>query len=194
MLMYFIPTVLIPAQKWARRPGNGRGSVACTEKGRRGKITYCEPSVRVSHVRLKCILEGETQRGVKMCPMLHGDSGDISSCVWEFSVRPNNQPRRRTSSEEANGVESQPNHDAASYSTNAGSPNLVRNINSNQHGDGVPIVPNGWPVMGPAVGNQSDRGGENKLAVMSAKPLSLGGSGTVSVICLATERRITSVI
>ena len=190
MLINSIPTVLIPAQEWARRPGNRRGSVACTEQGRGSEITSSQPSVRVSHVWLKCFLEGETQRGVKMAQCHTVIQVAFRVCVWGVSVRPSNQPSRRTSNEEANGVESRPNHDVASYSINVGSPKQMktsawrRSSNSTQ----------GWPVMGSAVGNQADRGAEHKLTVMLVKPLSLGGSGTVFVVCLAIERRVTSVI
>lgn len=62
MLEDSIRTVLIPAWQQARRPGNGRGSVACTEQGRGSGITRSEPFVSVSHIRSRVyFLEDEAQ-------------------------------------------------------------------------------------------------------------------------------------
>ena len=190
MLINSIPTVLIPTQQWACKSGNRGESVACTEQGMKSGITRSQLHVRVSHVWLKCFLEGETQWGVNMAQCHTVIKVAFRACAGILGSCPSNQPRRHASNEEVNGVKSQPNHDDSSYNVNSGSPKLVatpvrrRSSNSTQ----------GWPVMGSAASNQSGQRVGNKSIVISAKPRILGGSGTVFVICLANERRVTSVI
>lgn len=167
MLKTSIPNVLIPAWQQALRSRKRRGSVACTGKGRGSGITRSKPSVRVSHIRLKVsFLEDKTQWGT-ILPRCHTVIKVASLFVHcNVALVRCNQLNRRASNEEVNGVESQPNYDAASQNINMGSPKLGMVFTPAQYGDGVPIVPNGWSVMDSAVGSNVGRTIVNKRAVM----------------------------
>lgn len=170
-----ISTVLIHAQRWARRSRKRMGSVACTEQGRESEIIVSQPRARISRVRLKCILEDETQWGVNSDPASHDDSGDasaIAEILWSDLSR---RHCRRAVDDTVNGVKSQPNHDASSHSVNTGSPKLAELVNTCLYGDGVPILPNGQPVMGVTVGTQPDFASGYKLSAMTAKILKVRG-------------------
>ena len=191
MLINSIPTVLIPAQQWARRSGNGRGSVACTDNTGSGS-TRSQPCAWVSHIWLRCNPEDETQLGM-MIPRRHTVDNVASWFVQRGDVLlADNQPNQSTSNEEANGVESQPKYDATSLNESVGSPKLAMLITAGQHGDGGLIVPNGWPVIGSAVGIQSDRGDEYKSTAMKTKTHTLGVRRTVFVSGQRHERRNAS--
>lgn len=158
MSKYSVSTVLIHALRGARRSRKRMGSVACTEQGREGEIIGSLTSVRISRVGLKCILEDETQWGVNIYPVSHDGLGDTSAFAKGVIVRPSIRHSRRAFNEKVNGVKSQPTHDTSSHNVNSGSPTQEGTIKTYLHGDGVPIVPKGLPVMGKAIGNQSDSG------------------------------------
>ena len=166
LLKNSIPTVLIPTRERVRRSRKRRGSVACTEQGERGGTTRSKPFVRVSRIWLGCISEEETQRGVILSRCHTVDNVASRSMRGVCVVCPRIQFDRRDSSEEANGVKSQPKYDEASASENMGSPKLAGPVNAHQYGDGVPIVPNRLPVMGLAAGHRSGRSAANKSAAM----------------------------
>lgn len=169
-------TVLIHAQQWARRSRKRMGSVACTEQGRESEIIVGRPRVRTSRVRLKCILEDETQWGVNSDPASHDDLGDASAIAWTSWSGPSIRYRGHAGNDPVNGVESRPNHDASSHSVNTGSPSLAESVNTRLYGDGVPILPKSQPVMGMTVGTQSDSVSRHKpLAIAIAKPESSRG-------------------
>lgn len=155
-------TVLIHVLRRTRRSRKRMGSVACTEQGEEDEIISCLTSVRTSRVWLKCILEDETQWGVKTDPVSHDDLGDTSAFAKGVIDRPGIRHSRRAFNEKVNGVKSQSNHDRSSHNVNSGSPTQKGTIKTYLHGDGVPIVPKGLPVMGKAIGNQSDFGELNK--------------------------------
>jgi hypothetical protein len=170
VLVTFIPTLLIPAWQQARRSRKGRGTVACREQGRRSGTVRSQSFVRVSCTWLGCISEDEIQWGVirtRCYTTVYVASRQIQggTCVDLC-----NQFSRHVFNEKINGIESQPKYSIASRSVNTRSPNLVRVVNAHQHGDGVPIVPNGWPVMGSAIGIQSGSSLQNKMSVMTPKP------------------------
>lgn len=177
MLIISIPTVLIPAQQWARRSRKGRGSVACTEKGEGSGATRSQPFARVSRIWLGCIPKDEIEWGRRR-PLCHTvDKVAYRLLQTTAMALSSNQRSRHTPNEGANAVESQPKCDAGSRDVNTGSSTLVEAVNSHQYDDGVPILPNGWPVMGSAVGNQSSRGAEYKRTAMLAKAHIARGKG-----------------
>jgi hypothetical protein len=177
VLVTSIPTVLILAQQWARRSRKRQGSVACTEQGDGSGAIRSKPAVRVSHVWLGCISKDETQRGVST-PRCHTMANVASRSLRRNHVlSADNQQDRRAPNDGVNGVESRPNHDATWLCVNAGSSTLVGAVNPNLHDDGVPVILNGWPVMGSATGIKTGRGARYKLSVMAAKVWLAGGKG-----------------
>lgn len=172
-----IPTVLILAQQWARRSRKRQGSVACTEQGEGSGAIRSKPFVRVSYEWLGCISKDETRRGVNT-PRCHTMANVASrSLRWINVLSADNQQDRRAPNDGVNGVESRPNHDATWLFVNAGSSKLVGGVNPNLYDDGVPVVLDGWPVMGSAVGIKTDRGAGYKLSAMTAKVRLAGGKG-----------------
>ncbi len=177
MLIDSVPTVLIPAWQQARRSRKRRGSVACTAKSRRSGTIRSQPSARVSHIWLGCIFPKTRPSGAQLVTQCH------TMVKVAFRLLPahvagalDSQRSRRTSNEGVNGVKSQPKYDVCSHDVNMGSPTLVLPVQSAyQNGDGAPIVPNSWPVMGSAVGNQSDRSDKYKLLATAAKACAAGG-------------------
>lgn len=188
MSKHSISTVLIHAQQWARRSRKRMGSVACTEQGRESEIIVSQPRARISRVRLKCILEDETQWGVNSDPASHDDLGDASATAWTSRTGPSIRYCRRAFSEKVNGVKSQPNHDASSHSVNTGSPKLAESVNTCLYGDGVLILPKSQPVMGMTVGTQSDSVSRHKFSAMKAKPESIRGK-VEQFLCSTNKRK-----
>jgi len=191
----FIPTALIAAQQWARRLGNESGSEACAGKGERSGTIRSKPFVRVSHVWLRMrFLEDEIQRGIMMTrghtmvKVASRLSTDISPCG--FGIKSS----RRASSEEVNGIESQPTHDKSLHSVNTGSPKLAAQVNRCLYGDGTPILPNGLPVMGVAVGTRCRIGNGYKVPAMESKIQISRGSGVVHISVQQHERKVASAI
>ena len=172
-----IPTVLIPAWQRALRSRKRRGSVACTEQGQMSGITRSDLLVRVSRIWLGCISDDETQRGLTatLCHTVIKVAHQFghADVTWLHV----NQSNWRTSNEEANGVESQPKYDAGSHYVNMGFPKLVDVSSVDQYGNGVSIVPKGWPVMGSAIGKQTNPSTNYKVTVMGPKDLCPGGKG-----------------
>lgn len=187
-----ISTVLIHAQQWARRSRKRMGSVACTEQGRESEIIVSGPRARISRVRLKCILEDETQWGVKHDPASHDDLGDASAFVEILWTCFNRRHCRHAVDDTVNGVQSQPNHDASSHSVNTGSPKLAESVNTCLYGDGVPIVPKSQPVMGLTVGNQPDSAPKYKWSAMASKVLEPEGKWNSFCAQLTNKRRNAS--
>ena len=187
-----IPTRLIHAQQWARRSGNGRGSVACTEQGGENGITRSQLFVRVSRARLRCIPKDETQRGVNSDPTLHGDLRDVLTRAGDLCSVPDNQPSPRAFNEKVNGVQSRPNHDNPSHSVNMGSPTLAASVKRSLHGDGVPIVPKSLPVMGETAGNQTGSNLGNKSPVMVTNPRAFEGKWNSQCVQSMPKRRNAS--
>ncbi len=166
MSKYSISTELIHAQQWARRSRKRVGSVACSEQGWESEIIVSQPQVRINRARLKCILEDETQWGVKTDPVSHDDLGDTSAFVKTLWTGFSKRHCRRAMNDMVNGVQSRPNHDTSSHSVNTGSPKLAESVNTCLYGDGVPILPKSQPVMGVTVGNQSDSDNLYKSSAM----------------------------
>lgn len=188
MSKYSISTVLIHVPRGTRRSRKRMGSVACTEQGGGGEIISSLASVRISRVWLKCILEDETQWGVNTNPVSHDDLGDTSAIAKGVIVRPSIRYSRRTFNEKANGVKSQPNRDPSSHNVNSGSPKQMGLLKTSLHGDGVPIVLKGLPVMGKAIGNQSDSDELNKASVMMTNPIPTRGE-VEQFLCSTNKRK-----
>lgn len=183
-----ISTELIHAQKWARRSRKRVGSVACSEQDWESEIIVSQPQVRISRVRLKCILKDETQWGVNNDPASHDDLGDVFAFVGASWPGPNNRQCKRAVNETVNGVQSQPNHDASSHSVNTGSPKLAESVNTCLYGDGVPILPKSQPVIGMTVGNQPDSDELYKSSVMMVESSSFRGK-VEQFLCSTNKRK-----
>lgn len=188
-----MPVVLIPAVKALRSRKRG-GSVACTKKGKRSGAVRSQPLFRASHVWLGYVSRRRVPVGSKDVPVSHDGLRGTSVCADDVTARSPQPSNRRTSNEGANGVESQPNHDASQHSVNMGSPTLVKS------GQRLPTwrrsshSTQGWPVMGSAIGIQSSRWSANKVTAMIPNPQMLGGRRTDLYSTSVLERRIASAI
>ncbi len=192
--MTSVPTVLIPAQQWARRSGNGRGSAACTEQVGESRVTVRNLPGKVSRIWLECFSKARSS-GEELEARCHAVTEMAFRPVRDWDkVTSRNQSGRRTPNDGAKRIESQPSYDAAPFQVNRGSPKLVDALH--QYGDGAPIVPNGRPVMGSAAarpdGARIETG--NEPSAMRAKPQTSRGSGAVSVTSDQPERRSASAL
>ena len=189
MLISFIPTVLIPAQQWARRSRKRGGSVACTEQGKTTGIIRSERFVRVSRIWSGYLPEDEIQWG-----------RTANRCHTMIKVASQSMLRSRFPFEAINWIgtsqmmgpkESKVDLSTTSktslHSVNVGSPKQESFL----HGDGVLIVLKGLPVMGKAirlVGFEDI----NKLTAMLTKHVSTRGEGEQFVFSVIQHERRTA--
>lgn len=186
MLEDSIRTVLIPAWQQARRSGNRGGSVACLGKTRLSGTIRSKLSGRASHIWLGCIPEDEIQWGTMpgQChTMVKVALRDMQEIVSGVSC---NQLSRHAFSQKVNGIKSRPKYDSTLHKVNMGSPLLVNPLQCGHLcGDGTPILPNGLPVMGVAVGPyvKYETKSEDDISYQQwcAKIIVLRGSGVVHV-------------
>ena len=86
MLEDSVRTELTPAWQQARRSRKRRGSVACSEQGRGSGVTRSQPTVSVSHIRLRVsFLEDKTQWGVN-ASQCHTVANVAHRCCAEVCV------------------------------------------------------------------------------------------------------------
>ena len=139
-------------------------------------IARSKPNGSVSHIWLRCISEGEIQWG--MTTTLCHTAIKVAYRLYETIVTLVSYPvkSRHIFNEKSEGIESQPKYDQAPHKRNTGSPALVCcYVNSRQYGDGVPIVPERLPVMGLAIGKQSNRHTLDKVTAMKLKQVCVWG-------------------
>lgn len=187
-----LPTKLIPAQQWARRSGNGRGSVACLEQGRESGITRSQLSIRASRVRLRCFPKDEIQRILNRS-QYHTVINVILRSLWSgLRCTGHIQKDRRAFGKKVNGIESRPNHDITQHSGNARSPKLVTKGQSSPVWRRSSNITQGWSVMDSAVGCGADRARRYKCPAMVAKLSGPSGKVEQSLCHSIHERRIAS--
>lgn len=202
-----IPTELIPAWKQARRSRKRRGSVACSEQGKRSGAIRSEPFVRVSRIWPGCFPKDETQWSVNVHSISHDGLGDILIQAEKCTIVRRYQLDRHIFNEKVNGVKSQPKYDDASHNVNMGSPNLVgvavrcycqpewrRSPNSTQRN----FSPDWWEfrstLTGEATGFPTSLAWGYKRSAMNAKDHTAKGKWDSLCIQLTHERRIASAI
>jgi len=202
-----IPTELIPAWQQARRSRKRRGSVACSENGKRSGAIRSEPFARVSRIWRGCFPKDETQWSVSVDSVSHGGLGDILVRAEKCTIFHRYQLDQHVFNEKVNGVESQPKYDGASHNVNMGSSNLGevvarhyyqpewrRSPNSTQRNFSQFLEKFRSTVTGEATGFQTSLACGYKRTVMDAKDCTVKGKWDSLCIQLTHERRIASAI
>lgn len=154
-------------------------------------IARRKPNGSVSHKWLRCISEDEIQWG--MTTTLCHTAIKVAYRLYGTIVILVPYPviSRHIFNEKSDGIKSQPKYDAAPHKRNTGSPSLAcRYCNDHQHGDGVPIVLNRLPVMGLAIGKQSNRRNSNKVTVMKPKKFFVWGKWNSFCAAITNEREV----